>query len=215
MTDESPVFSTRSRFEIGAVLATGILHLVFFEILNAKALFISLALSGWIAYCVIRLAKDRRVIKTWGFGADNLGGSFIASSIVAAIAIAALSVIAKGRGSLSIHWHMLPLILLYPIWGLAQQFLIQALVVGNLNRFSNIIGSSPALTIIAAILFGMVHVPDGTLVTATFLLGLAFTPIYLRWRNLWPLGIYHGILGVFFYFWGLHRDPWLEVFAHR
>jgi hypothetical protein len=52
MTDESPVFSTRSRFEIGAVLATGILHLVFFEILNAKALFISLALSGWIASMV-------------------------------------------------------------------------------------------------------------------------------------------------------------------
>jgi hypothetical protein len=44
-------------------------------------------------------------------------------------------------------------------------------------------------------------------------LGLAFTQIYLRWRNLWPLGIYHAWLGVFAYFWVLHRDPWLEVFG--
>jgi hypothetical protein len=59
-----------------------------------------------------------------------------------------------------------------------------------------------------------VHLPDFRLATATFVLGLALTPIYLKWRNLWPLGIYHGLLGVLFYFWVLERDPWIEVFGH-
>jgi hypothetical protein len=35
--------------------------------------------------------------------------------------------------------------------------------------------------------------------------------IFLRWRNVWPLGICHGWLGVLFYFWVLGRDPWLEI----
>ena len=49
------------------------------------------------------------------------------------------------------------------------------------------------------------------LVLATALLGLVFTPIYLRWRNLWPLGLYHGWLGALCYFWVIGRDPLLEI----
>lgn len=48
---------------------------------------------------------------------------------------------------------------------------------------------------------------------ATFMMGLAFTPMYLRHRNLWPLGIYHGWLGVLTYYWVLARDPWTEMFG--
>jgi hypothetical protein len=39
-----------------------------------------------------------------------------------------MAVIAISGGSIIVHWHMLPLFLLYPIWGIVQQFLIQGLV---------------------------------------------------------------------------------------
>lgn len=68
-------------------------------------------------------------------------------------------------------------------------------------------------TVTAALLFGAVHLPDLRLAAATCLLGAVFTLIYLRWRNLWPLGLYHGWLGVFFYYWVLRRDPWAEMFG--
>ena len=29
----------------------------------------------------------------------------------------------------------------------------------------------------------------------------------------WPLGLYHGWLGAFAYFWILERDPWQELFG--
>jgi len=33
----------------------------------------------------------------------------------------------------------------------------------------------------------------------------------VRWRSVWALGVCHGLLGVFFYYWVLGRDPWLEI----
>lgn len=52
------------------------------------------------------------------------------------------------------------------------------------------------------------HLPSWKLAAGTFGLGLAYTPLYLHHRNLWPLGLYHGWLGVFYYFWVLERNPW-------
>ena len=201
--------SLRTLIEVSAVIATGILHLVFIEVFQAKAWFIALAITCWVIYIVVRVRRDSSALDSWGFRSINLRKTLIASSLVAAFAILAMIAIAKG--ALFIHWHMLPLLLLYPIWGVIQQFLVQAMVVNNLSPISDRTGFRLTVIIVAAVLFGLVHIPDVKLMAATFGLGLAFTPIYLRWRNLWPLGVYHGWLGVFFYFWVLHRDPWLEV----
>ena len=129
------------------------------------------------------------------------------------MAVPALLAFAALQGTLTLHWHMLPLLALYPVWGLVQQFLIQALVVGNLHDGVPALRSAWKLAPIGAALFSAAHWPDLTLMAATFLLGLAFTPLYLRVRNLWPLGVYHGWLGVLAYYWVLGRDPWTELFG--
>lgn len=205
--------STRSLLETASVIITGILHLAFVEALNAKAVFIALALIGWTGYIAMRVRKDRHLLRLWGFRRDNIRRTFIASSFISTIGMLVIAVIAMSRGSLTVHWHMLILLLLYPIWGVIQQFLVQALVAGNLSGASGFIGSRWFVTVVCAVMFALVHLPDLTLAMGTFLLGLAFTPIYLKWRNLWPLGLYHGWLGVFVYFWVLNRDPWIEVFG--
>ena len=205
--------STRSGFEIAGVILTGLLHLIFEEALNAKTAFIAFALIGWSGYIVLRVRKNRQMVGLWGFRRDNFRKTFLVSSAIGSIAMLGMAVIAIYRGSLVVHWHMLALLLLYPIWGMIQQFLVQALVAGNLSKSSGLLGSRWFVTIVCAVLFSLVHVPDPTLATGTFLIGLAFTPVYLKWRNLWPLGLYHGWLGVFVYFWVLQRDPWVEVFG--
>lgn len=195
------------------MILTGILHLVFVVLINARAAFIALALFAWIVYIAMRVRKDSSLLTVWGFRRDRFRSAFIATSSIAGIAIAMMAVIAVSHGSALFHWHMLPLFLLYPVWGITQQFLIQGLVVRNLSRASGVVGTAWVVTTVSAALFAIVHLPDPTLAIGTFFLGLAFTPIYLKWRNLWPLGIYHGWLGVLVYFWILHRDPWLEVFG--
>ena len=102
---------------------------------------------------------------------------------------------------------MIPLLILYPAWGLVQQFLVQSMVTSNLSDASGWLGSPYAVTPISASLFGGVHVPSWKLTAATFVMGLVFTPLYLRHENLWPLGLYHGWLGVLFYQWVLERNP--------
>ena len=107
---------------------------------------------------------------------------------------------------------MLLLLVLYPLWGILQQFLVQALGVANLFRLFPQYGWWVAVSA-GVILFTLVHYPDWVLMAATGLLACVFIPLYIRDRNLWPLGLYHGWLGTFFYLWVLGRDPWVSVFG--
>ena len=97
---------------------------------------------------------------------------------------------------------------LYPLWGTVQQLLVQGLVTRRLVRW---LGSAWTATPLVALLFAAAHAPSVPLMAATFAMGLAFTPIYVRWRNLWPLGLWHGVLGALFYVWVLGRDVWAET----
>jgi len=58
-----------------------------------------------------------------------------------------------------------------------------------------------------AAIFSAVHYPHQWLMLATFLLGLPWSLFYLKQRNLFPLGLYHGVVGSCFYFWWLQQDP--------
>ena len=171
-----------------------------------------MALFGWSSYIAWRALTEPGTLKRWGLRHTNLREGFFATTGVALAAAAGMATVAGSRGTLSFHAHMLPLALLYPVWGLVQQLLVQALFVGNLSSEPLRVPQA-LLIVLAAALFALVHLPDPILMAATFLLGLAFTPIYLRWRNVWPLGLWHGLLGVLVYFWILGRDPWIETFG--
>jgi membrane protease YdiL (CAAX protease family) len=92
-----------------------------------------------------------------------------------------------------------------------QQLLIQGMLTRNLKDAGGWSSSPHVVTPAAALLFGIVHLPNWKLTGATTALGLAFTPIYLKHRNLWPLGFYHGVLGALFYFWVLEENPWRDL----
>ena len=204
--------SRRTRWEMAAVLATGALHPLFFHVLHLEGVFIALVLGCWLTYLAARVRAHPPILAQWGFSTAHLERSFAATAVVAACVIGVLAWLASRSGSLPVHWHMLPLLLLYPLWGLFQQLMVQGILVRPLA-----LGVAPVLSRgtavgVAAVLFGAVHLPDTPLAAATAVMGLVFTPLYLRWGNLWPLGLFHGWLGVAFYFWYLGRDPWSEVF---
>ena len=46
-------------------------------------------------------------------------------------------------------------------------------------------------------------------------MGAAYAALYQRHRNLWPLGLYHGVLGAEFYVWVLGRNPWQELLGNE
>jgi len=199
--------------ELFAVLITGALHLVFENVFDAKAVFLVLAAAFWTCWIALRVRRRPALLREWGLGLDIPARAWRDATAFGLLALAVLATIGAARGSLRLTPHMLPLLAFYPVWGLLQQFLVQALVARNLqSRFAML--AAPARTTIAtALLFGAAHLPDLALAPLTVGLLLGFTPLYLRDRRLLPLGLIHGWLGVAAYYWVLDRDPWLELRA--
>jgi hypothetical protein len=82
---------------------------------------------------------------------------------------------------------------LYCLWGLFQQYLLNGYFI---NRFVRFTERAPFL---AAIIFSAVHTPNWFLMLVTFIGGYCASIAYLRFRNLYFLGLAHGVLGFLIY----------------
>ncbi|MCU1298148.1 MAG: hypothetical protein JWO91_2426 [Acidobacteriaceae bacterium] len=80
----------------------------------------------------------------------------------------------------------------YVIWALLQEFILQSFF---FVRLESVVGSRRA-TVISALLFAAVHVPSPVLTIASFVGGLIFCEMFRRYRNLFPIGLIHGALGL-------------------
>jgi membrane protease YdiL (CAAX protease family) len=80
----------------------------------------------------------------------------------------------------------------YVIWALLQEFILQSFF---FVRLESVVGSRRA-TVISALLFAAVHVPSPVLTIASFVGGLLFCELFRRYRNLFPIGLIHGALGL-------------------
>jgi hypothetical protein len=60
---------------------------------------------------------------------------------------------------------------------------------------------------------GILHYPSIWLVIGTSILALFYGYIFLKGRNVYVLGIFHGWLGGLFYYTVVRRDPFAEVFG--
>ncbi|MDH5698601.1 MAG: CPBP family glutamic-type intramembrane protease [Nitrospirota bacterium] len=165
-----------------------------------------------MSYVVWQVRRNPTRWKRWGFRTDNLRQAFIGPSVLFAGSGLAMAWYGMMTGRVLWQGHMLFLLFLYPLWGILQQFLVQSLGVDNLMKLFPQLGLLLAIPV-GVMLFAVVHFPDWWLMLATGLLACFFIPLYIRDRNLWPLGLYHGWLGTFFYLWVLGRDPWVSVFG--
>ncbi|MEM7104796.1 MAG: CPBP family glutamic-type intramembrane protease [Bacteroidota bacterium] len=198
--------------EILGVLITGGSKFIFMDWLNWKLPFIFLAIGFWVGYIFFRVRKDKSVLAKWGFTRQNLRSSFIVVSVFAFIGILSFIIYGSVTGKILWSWSVVPLMLLYPFWGIIQQFLILSLFSGNLDDLPNVNMPRWLLVVMTAVLFGILHYPIGLLIIGTTVLALFYTIVFLKYRNLWPLGLYHGILGALFYYLALGIDQFHEVF---
>lgn len=213
-TPATPAVCNRTRVcEMLAVLLTGIGKFIFVDWLGYKLGFIVAAIIGWALYVYVRHRSRPGVLRYWGVRGDTFRKSFFRLLPPAAAAVALFAAVGYARGALVWSWHLLPVLLLYPVWGVIQQFLVVGLVAGNLSDFAGRRFSRAGVVAVTAAVFSSVHFPALLLAAGTFILAVVYTLVYLRTRNLWALGLYHGWLGAFFYFFVLGRDPWQEVIA--
>lgn len=78
--------------------------------------------------------------------------------------------------------------------GLVQQFFLQGVI---LKRFLQILGKGSLSLTAAAMLFAIAHSPNGKLMFLSFWFGLMICMLFVRNRNIFTLGIMHGVLSIF------------------
>ena len=198
---------TRDRRELLGVLATAGGHLATVAWPTVHGVFVAVCVLAWVVWLFRTARREPERVVVWGFSRRALGPAAAWTVAFGVVAIGVMAAVAWQLGSLQVRAHYVFPALLYPLWGLIQQFLVQGIVARQLSE-----RLGPVLTtLVAATLFGLIHVPFPDLMAATFGLGLVLTPLYLRYGNLWPLGFAHGWLGTLVYPWILGRDPWLEM----
>ena len=185
----------------------------YFRVLGVRGCLLLWPVSGGLAILDGGCGTTPSLWVKWGFHAKNLLSAFVWPTVIFVLGVSLMAGYGLAHGRLIWQDHILLLLLLYPLWGILQQFLVQALGVANLMTLFPKQGAMVALPV-GVLLFSLVHYPDGwLLMLATGVMACFFIPCYLRDRNLWPLGLYHGWLGTFFYLWVLGRDPWMDVFG--
>jgi membrane protease YdiL (CAAX protease family) len=127
--------------------------------------------------------------REWGFAPRALGAGLIRALLVTLVlglvilgAGAALGTLHDRRDFLGSLW---PLIL----WGGAQQWVLQTVVLREAQRAT----SRHVGIVIAALLFGAVHLPNPFLAPVTALAALFWCRIYDRYPNIIPLALSHAL----------------------
>lgn len=203
----------RRKYEITAVFLMGIGKIICMDLLQWRLPFIAISIIGWTIYVVNQNKRSIHVLAYWGFRTDNFRAVALKLLPFGMIAIATFFIIGYLRNTLNLSWHIVPILILYPIWGTIQQFLVVGLVAGNLQHLKTNRPGEAFIITVTATLFALVHYPDYWLIAGTFVLALLYTYIYLRNRNVYVLGLFHGWLGGLFYYTIVGRDPFAEVFG--
>lgn len=103
-------------------------------------------------------------------------------------------VVAKGLGLNVAPFRLLsfPQSWRYAIWSLEQEFILQSFLFLRLETLLR----SRWTVVWAAGLFALAHIPSPILTVLSLLGGLVFCEIFRRFRNIYPLGIVHALLGL-------------------
>lgn len=198
--------------EILGVLLTVLGKFIFMDYLNRKLPFTCIAILAWTGYVIYQNKTNPGIMKYWGFRTDNFKAALRLVLPFGFVSVVLFIAIGIYQGTIHLTWHIIPLLILYPVWGTIQQFLLIALTAGNLHNFQKPLPKA-VIVILCAALFGLIHYPYLWLMLGTFVLAICYGLIYLRQKNLYVLGLFHGWLGALFFYTVVDRDPFLETFG--
>ena len=203
---------TKKWIELLAVTITGLLKVVIMDWLQMRAFYIAGVCIFWFIYVIVNYKNNRKYLKTWGFQKTNFRQSFLFLLPISIVSIILIVVYGLINNTAVLNWNIILIFLLYPIFGLMQQFMMVGLIAGNLIAIEKIRFKNYQVIILTSIIFSLIHYTSIFLMIFTFFLEIIFTAVYLKWRNLWSLGLYHGWIGTFLLFYVLERDLWAELF---
>jgi hypothetical protein len=201
------------RIELLAILATGLLKFVMMDWLGMRSVYIFFICIFWLSYIYFRYISDKSVLNHWGFRRENFIKSFAVLFPFILISNIITFFYGKYYNTIILSWHIIPVLGLYPVWGVFQQYLMVDLIAGNLDKLAGQKLSKSLIIILTSLIFCFVHYPNFFLMIFTFSMEVVFMTVFMKWRNLWALGLAHGWIASFLLYYVLGRDLWTELFV--
>lgn len=130
-----------------------------------------------------------------GFGTRGLKASLWILPAAGALASLSIFVAAKIHTLHPLYKANAGHIIGYILWTIYQQFLLQDYFLARLSR---VLSNRTVALSVTALLFSAAHLPSPWLTAATLVWGLVSCSLFLRYRNLWMLGLAQGLLGLCF-----------------
>jgi hypothetical protein len=181
--------------------------------LGMRAFFIAGTCLFWSWYVFYRYINDHKIIKYWGFQKRNFFDSWKILFPFMSISLCFILIFAMNNDIEIRNKHIIPVLLLYPLWGLIQQFIFLGIIFLNLNNSKFFQGHKNLIFILVAAVFSIIHYPHLIIMVFTFLMEIVFLITYFKWRNLWAIGLTHGWVATFLLYFIIKRDLWVELFA--
>jgi Type II CAAX prenyl endopeptidase Rce1-like len=110
--------------------------------------------------------------------------------LLLALALMAMGVLLETIRPISVQYGFMCLLAYCP-WGIFQQYLLNGYIANRLLAVS----SARRAPLMAAALFAGAHLPNWFLMLVTFVAGYYSTKIFLRYRNIYFLGLAHALIG--------------------
>lgn len=199
-------------FEITFSFIALIIYLIFHHF-NKKISSLTLFAVGFLLFVYFDFSIKKISLKSVGLRFDNLNMAFsatisifILTLVLFLIANIFLSYKCKGRINLRhkiVQKNFFKSLLLYPLWGIVQQFL----VLGFFYYYvSSLFGVGWLSFFTTVFFFSTIHFPNIKFMIFTFLGEVLILYFFTLVPNIIILGIYHGIFGTLFYYLFLSDD---------
>lgn len=198
--------------ELVAVGLTAALHLCWPLTDLSRGVLVVPLVVGWGLHVFVSARNDPGALDAWGLRREGLRPTALVMGALLAVGVPVMVVSGLLRGA-DPSPSMLVAVACYPAWGLVQQLLVQGMVTGSIAGLRRPFGHPAVATLVSATLFSLSHWPEPVLMVSTFALGLVLAPVWLRWRNLWPLAFAHGWLGTALFYFVMLRDPMSGYFG--
>ena len=156
----------------------------------------------WAICLAVRVHREPALPRAWGLRLDNLRPAAREAAFVTLPLAALMIVFGFAAGRLPPPPGFWLVLALYPAWGLAQNFLLNAMLARNLRTRL----PEPLVVAVATLLFSASHAPDLPIMALTLPIAPVWLVLYRRHPNLWVLGVAHGLLGTLAFFALLGRD---------
>jgi membrane protease YdiL (CAAX protease family) len=199
--------------ELIAIVLAGGLHIaaeVTMSTTAARVFNLGVA-SAFLIYIIWRACSARHVLRIWGMQLTNFWPALKLQLVFAIPAMAFLIAFGIYSNSFPPPRTFWLAVILYPVWGIAQQFALQNLLARNLQT---LVRPRMVRALLAAGLFGLAHVPLIPIVVLTFVGGFFLTWIYENRPNLWAAGCIHGVLGAMAFYFVLGKDPGARLWEY-